>query len=128
MFHRPAIEREGTKTRRREIRRDVRMHLGTSSDPVPSLDACLRAARELARMIDLASNGRYGLATVRAADPVETTQTAIYSHTQFTGGEAVRVPVLNTSSQVHEPIDQTIQIERELRSAVTNAYLATAGR
>ena len=122
MFHRPAHELRASKTRIRETRRDVRSLLGTSNDPPPTLDALLHAARELARAIDLASSGRYGLATVRSAFPEETTQTAIYRDVLqgLVYGET-----LNTSSQVHEPIAQTIRVEQRLR---TEQYLAEVGR
>lgn len=48
-------------TRRRELRRLVRGALGTSSDPAPEAQSCLRAARVLSDLLHLASNGRYRL-------------------------------------------------------------------
>lgn len=54
----------GTKTHRRELRRDVRSTLGTSSDDAPTVLQALRAASALQRILDAASGGRYGLAVV----------------------------------------------------------------
>ncbi|MBA2740987.1 MAG: hypothetical protein H0U46_03145 [Actinobacteria bacterium] len=53
--------REGTRTRQRKLRRDVRSDLGTSSDPAPSLRALLSAARALGAMLDNESGGRFGI-------------------------------------------------------------------
>lgn len=103
MFNGPAFPRDGSKTRRREIRRSVRNWIGTSSDDAPTLDSALAAADELKRIIDLASNGRYGLAVVRSTSFNETPQVAIYRDE------------LVTSSQVHEPITETRSREKRLR-------------
>ena len=103
LYPQPAFPRDGSKTRRREIRRNVRNWLGTSSDDAPTLDSALEAADELKRIIDLASNGRYGLAVVRSANFNETAQVAIYRDE------------LVTSSQVHEPIVETRRREKQLR-------------
>lgn len=59
---RPAEPTDGSITRRRELRRELRAWLGTSSDDPPSLEHLLHAARRMGALIDLTSNGRYGLA------------------------------------------------------------------
>lgn len=104
MIHRPALPHEGTKTRRREIRRDVRRLLGTSSDGAPTLTQALEAADQLKRIIDLASGGRYGLAIVRATGDGEIGQT-------YRGQDGL----FHVSSQVHEPIHETRSREYRLR-------------
>lgn len=56
-----SFARAGSKTTRRELRRDVRNSLGNTNDPAPDVLDCLRAARALGPMLSLASDGRYGL-------------------------------------------------------------------
>lgn len=52
---------EGTKTRRREERRDIRTILGTSSDAAPNVHQALRAAEHLSQLLSLATGGAYRL-------------------------------------------------------------------
>ncbi|MDH5295308.1 MAG: hypothetical protein OEW91_16680 [Acidimicrobiia bacterium] len=107
MFTRPATSHDGTKTRRREIRRDVRRLLGTSSEGAPNLAQALAAADQLKRIIDLASGGRYGLSIVRAVGDGEIGQT-------YRGTDGL----FHVSSQVHEPIHETRGREYRLRADV----------
>jgi hypothetical protein len=113
-FHRPAFPYSGNKTQRREIRRNVRNWLGTSSDDAPTLETALAAADELKRIIDLASGGRYGLAVVRSIDHRE--------GFQETPQKAWYRDELVTSSQVHEPISQTRSREKQLRDEAQLSY------
>lgn len=55
---------DGSKTRRKELRQEARNILGTSSDPAPTIIEALRAANKVQALLDLASNGTYGLAVV----------------------------------------------------------------
>jgi hypothetical protein len=50
------------KTRLRELRRNVRRVLGTSSDGVPEANAVLNAARDIGSMLDIATGGEFGIA------------------------------------------------------------------
>ena len=52
----------GHKTRLRVLRRDIRTELGTTRDPVPSVEQLLEALAHLGAMLDLASGGAYGVA------------------------------------------------------------------
>ena len=54
--------RPGTKTRRKERRSDARMWLGTSSDPAPNARQILLAIEALKGALDMATDGRFGLA------------------------------------------------------------------
>jgi hypothetical protein len=53
--------RDGSKTRSRHLRRDVRQALGTSSDSLPDILQVLAAARALGALLDNASGGRFGI-------------------------------------------------------------------
>lgn len=112
-FHRPAFPHEGTKTRRRDIRRDIRRVLGTSNEDAPTLRQALLAADDLKRIIDLASGGRYGLAVVRLVGANEEGQ--LYRHGPLEDQVA-------RSSQIHEPISATLARERELREGAENTW------
>lgn len=123
MFHKPALPFDGTKTRRKEARRLVRGYLGTSSEAAPTLEDALLAAQELKRIIDMASGGRYGLAIVRSADVIETCQyRAVEQYGEGVEADGRRYPVLQghkpereRSSQIHEPVAETIKRERAHR-------------
>lgn len=52
----------GTKTRRREIRQNIRRILGVGHEQAPNAIGALMAARELGKLVDLATAGRYGIA------------------------------------------------------------------
>lgn len=56
--------RPGTRTRRREIRQDVRNTLGTSGDEAPTARRSLRAGQQLAELIFLATDGQLKLALI----------------------------------------------------------------
>lgn len=53
--------RDGTKTRRKQLRRSIRMGLGSSTDPAPNVETALDAAFFLDRMLADASGGRFRL-------------------------------------------------------------------
>lgn len=57
----PMQPRDRSATVRRELRRDIRNALGPSSDGAPEGPQVLRAARQMAELLELATNGRYGL-------------------------------------------------------------------
>jgi hypothetical protein len=52
----------GSKTRSRQLRRDVRVALGSSSEQLPDILQVLAAARALGALLDNASGGRFGIA------------------------------------------------------------------
>ena len=56
---------DGSRTRSRNLRRDVRNELGTSSSDLPDVIAVLRAARALAALLDNASGTAFGLSVHR---------------------------------------------------------------
>lgn len=112
-----ANERDGSKGRRKDARRNVRSSLGTSADNAPGLLAALDAADSLRRIIDLASNGRYGLAIVRSTFEGETPQERFIERFTFDAGPGVRFieSELERSSQVFESVSETRRREKELR-------------
>lgn len=121
-----AAPRDGSKGRRKDARRNVRAALGTSSDGAPSLTAALQAAESLRRIIDLASNGRYGLAIVRPTFEGEITQERLVEEFTFDSGRSGTTVVYpgdlkrEKSSLVHEPVTDTVRRERHLREVSRN--------
>jgi hypothetical protein len=117
LYKRAAQETEGTKGRRKKARREVRNVLGVSSDPAPTLAQALDAVEQLRRIVDTASNGRYGLAIVRPTFPGEETQKRYVEQFTFDSQPGVRFegdPKTERSSLVHEPVTETRRREREL--------------
>jgi len=115
-----AFPRDGSKGRRKDARSNARRHLGTSNESAPGLLAALNAVEQLRRIIDLASNGRYGLAIVRPTFEGEITQERLVEEWTPTYG----VPTTTVeytgrgrekSSLVHEPVSDTRRRERHLR-------------
>ena len=62
----------GDKSRARELRRDVRRTLGTSSDPVPTALEALNALRAMAALVELATGRNIGAAAIFQGHPVPT--------------------------------------------------------
>lgn len=63
-------------TERRELRRSIRRVLGVSHEEAPSARRTLDATRHLARLVTLATNGRYTLTlidntTAALTDPMD---------------------------------------------------------
>ncbi len=56
------VQRPYSRTRQRELRRQIRSRLGTSRDSAPDLRSLLEVARSLGAMLDNESNGRFGIA------------------------------------------------------------------
>lgn len=121
----PVSVRENTKTTRKDARRNVRNALGTTAEAAPGLIAALDAADSLRRIIDLASNGRYGLAIVRPTFEGETTQLRRVEDYTFNGTyngavvEGEKQP--ERSSQIHEPVSETRRREKYLRDVAQQA-------
>lgn len=117
LYPREAFPKSGTRTRRRDARRDLRRIIGTSSDDAPGLLAALDAAEQLRRIIDMASGGRYGLAIVRPMFANEYTQVRIKEQYTYADIDGViyTEPTMEASSQIHEPVSETRRRERQLR-------------
>lgn len=58
----------GSATERRELRRRIRSWLGISRDPAPESRRVFGAVRELARLVELSTGGRYKLVVQRTSD------------------------------------------------------------
>jgi len=71
-------------TRRKELRRNIRRYLGTSNDAAPDSLNVLKAARDLASLLDMTSGGRYGLALVDFRHDRGDTQSSYPSDVSFT--------------------------------------------
>jgi len=68
----------GTATKRRDIRQTVRNYLGTSRSSAPSIFTVLYCARQMGRLLDLTSGGRYGLAIVESQQVVGPLAVVVY--------------------------------------------------
>lgn len=56
---------DGTKTRRRKLRADIRHWLGTSREDAPSLTCLFAATRRLDELVKLTTHGRYRIVITR---------------------------------------------------------------
>jgi hypothetical protein len=128
LYSAAAIPRDGTKGRRKEARSNTRSKLGVSADGAPGLLAALSAVESLRRIIDLASNGRYGLAIVRPTFEGEITQERLVEEWTPTFGPVSIHDTTATytgrgrekSSLIHEPVGETRRREFHLRELSRN--------
>lgn len=99
----------GSKTRSRQLRRDVRQALGTSSDQLPDVLDVLAAARALGALLDNASGGRFGISvfdfTARLPLDVEVASRTPQDHPERFAREAFI------------PVGTAVEIVTELRRA-----------
>lgn len=85
MEARRIFDNEQQKTNRRELRRDIRRALGTSSDSPPSAISAVRAARYLDELLRISNGMRIKLVSAdgREWTPAE----RIAAHTRFMESE-----------------------------------------
>jgi hypothetical protein len=70
-------------TQRKQLRQSIRNYLGVSRDPAPDTLYVLKAARDMASLLDLTSGGRFGLALVDFRGDGGDTQSSYPSDVSF---------------------------------------------